>query len=241
MARRTIRDLGKVYPNAQLWPLSMADLTVEGKELQKYARTYPKGRGYWRWKPAAVNLVLQHAAFNDIVIYVDGRCGIPTCKIGWVDDIVGNRGIDCAAWPMEGMEERVWTTADLLNHFGYTVDSPEAKSDQFAATFFGLRKNTRTLELIDKWRSTVDDFAHLCRDIPSVTPNHTDFRENRYDQSAFSLTLKRQLNSGLTIRNIRSEEVTAVCSIVPHAKTHPRVIPVPPKAVRLAKTFFRVS
>jgi hypothetical protein len=37
---------------------------------------------------------------------------------------------------------------------------------------------------------------HLCRDEPPVLPNQADFRENRHDQSVFSLLLKMHARQG---------------------------------------------
>ena len=41
-----------------------------------YAQTYPKGFGYWIWKPRIVNDNIRKIDVGDILIYLDCRCNI---------------------------------------------------------------------------------------------------------------------------------------------------------------------
>ena len=224
LSKQTLKELGHIYPEAHIWPLTLRDLGSEGVQLKAYARKYPRGYGYWRWKPVVVDFMLNSVSEGDVVIYVDGRCGVPKCRIPWVDEFVGNEDCDFVAWQMEGYPERSWTTGDLLAHFGFDMNSPEATSNQFAGGILGFRRNAAAELAIAEWRETVEGFPELCREEHSLRPNSTEFKENRFDQSAVSLTLKKHSASALKLRVLQCDDFVGDCALVPQAKLHPRRI-----------------
>lgn len=114
LSKQTLQELGQSYPEALLWPLTLKDLGSEAADLKAYARAYPRGYGYWRWKPVVIDFVFNRVSYDDVVIYVDGRSGIPNCRIPWVDEFVGNESLDFVAWQMTGLPERQWTTGVRL-------------------------------------------------------------------------------------------------------------------------------
>ena len=234
LSKQTLRELGHVYPEAYIWPLTLRDLGYEAAQLKAYARQYPRGYGYWRWKPVVVDFMFNSVTEGDVVIYVDGRFGVPKCRIPWIDEFVGNEDCDFVAWQMEGFPERAWTTGDLLAHFGFDINSPEAMSDQFAGGILGFRKNRATAHAIANWRQTVEDSPELCREERSRRPNAAEFQENRFDQSALSLTLKKHSTRALTLKVLRGDDFAGDCALTPQAKQHPR-------RIHGTEPFFRVG
>lgn len=232
LSRQTLTELGRIYPDAQLWALTLRDLGPEAEVLKDYARQYPRGYGYWRWKPVVVDYMSHQVNDDDVVIYVDGRCGIPQCPIPWVDEFVEDKSLDFVAWQMDGMCEQRWTTGDMLAHFGHELDSQAAVSDQFAGGILGFRKNQTSALVIEEWRTLVECHPELCRDDPSTLPNAPEFCENRYDQSAISLTLKKHSEAELRLRVLRAKDFEGPCAILPQVKGHPR-------RIRGTEPFFR--
>lgn len=222
LSRRTLLEISAVYPQANCTALSTSDLGEEAGPLRLYARQYPKGYGYWRWKPLALSIALMRTEPGDIVVYLDGRSGIPVNPIPWIDELVEDPSIALSALQMESQPECMWTTGDLFEFFGFDTSGPEALSGQFAGGLFGLRHNESMKSLLSEWRSVVLNQGELCRDEPSARPNHPYFVENRYDQSVFSLTVKKHIKAGLSVRILGESDVSGISAIRPQAKPHPR-------------------
>jgi hypothetical protein len=222
LAQKTVTELLKLYPDAVSKIYNAKDLP---DAIQTYAALYHRGFGYWQWKAWLVKNTMSLMEKNDILLYVDGRCGVGSDSIEWLDNLLEEdprhpKCTDIVAWQYEA-EERSRSTADVMAEFNISLESDEARSGQFAATFFAIRVNEKTSELVDRWYYILTERSELCRDNPSHLPNHNTFRENRYDQSVLSLLLKTYSRSGLTVRILSNEVVLHNNSLSPWGKTHP--------------------
>ena len=243
ISKRTINEFLKIYPQALSRIYGPNDLSPD---LLSYCVRYPRGFGYYQWKPFIVLDAINSLMDGDVLIYIDGRSGIPKCKVSWIDDLCDQDTSaipvwDFAAWQLTTPEQSR-TTADLMDLFGVTLNSPYAMSGQFAATFFGLRVNQVTRNIVEQWHEIMKENKHLTRNEPSLLPNHKTFLENRWDQSVLSLVLKKNGDEVCKILEIPSSMVLggkpclqhncvneAAKSIYPWGKPHPR------------SYFFRVS
>ena len=117
--------------------------------------------------------------------------------------------------------ERSWTTGDIMNIFNISFDSEVATTGQYSATFFALRVNKNTIDFIEKWFQTMDNYKDLSRDETSLKSNHKTFNENRYDQSFFSMILKTYKNS-LNIQKVSNHDIFNKQTLLPHMKKHPK-------------------
>lgn len=241
LSRQTLNEVASLYPDANCVAISTRDLGKDTVELRRYAREFPKGYGYWSWKPLAVQYALERSAPGDVVIYLDGRSGIPKKSVPWIRELQEDPVLALCALQMTSHPEYMWTTGDLFELFGFSIQGPEAVSGQFAGGLFGFRNTEATRTLLNEWRSVVVSRRELCRDEPSVRPNHPSFVENRYDQSAFSLTVKKYLNMGLPVRILGSTDVTGDSAIQPQVKEHPLRIPIPSSVRRIMKSAIRRS
>jgi len=239
LSRQTLKEVASLYPAANCVAISTRDLGRDAAELRYYAREFPKGYGYWSWKPLAVKYALERSAPGDIVVYLDGRSGIPQVSVPWIRELQEDPELDLCALQMKSHPEHMWTTGDLFDLFGFSTQGPEAVSGQFAGGLFGFRLTEATRTLLDEWRSVVISRRELCRDEPSLKPNHPSFVENRYDQSAFSLTVKKHLNMGLSVRILGNTDVTGESAIRPQVKEHPLRVPIPSSARRIMKSVIR--
>ena len=222
LARRTVQKVCEVYTFARPWVLGPSHLSNLDPDLQGYARQYPKGFGYWRWKPSVAEHLIAESEMGDLVVYVDARSGVSSRSVRWIDRMLEDEAIDFSAWRMSSLKECCWTSADLLAHFGLSCQSGPSQSGQFAATFFAFRVSGNTVRLIRDWGSLLRDSGELCRDGPYEKPNPPCFVENRYDQSVLSLLLKTRAPIEMNLQTILDSEVLVESSIYPHARRHPR-------------------
>ena len=216
---QVMRDLCSVYRKSFYRIFTVADIPGD---INEYAKRYRRGYGYWIWKPWLVRQVLGTLATNDIVLYFDGRCGVARkgSGVGWLNEFAEKPEFDIAAWQMDYVE-RHWTTGDLLDRISGDNRVADGATGQFAATFHAWRVNARTLRFASLWLDFMARNPGLCRDEPSRLPNDPEFRENRHDQSVFSLMLKslerrRDLNV-LTLSNPRIYSD----NLLSHQKRHP--------------------
>ena len=198
LSRDLLSRLEHAYPSSRSLLFSKSDLP---NHLSSYGVKFPRGFGYWIWKPFVVSETMKTASDGDIILYADGRSGASGNKIPWLEEFIRDTNYDVAADHMTHVEQ-TWTAGDLLRLFDLVVDGPEGKSGQFAASYFALRVSPITREFVSNWLRTMEDNFSLCRDEPSVSPNSVSFIENRHDQSVFSLLLKVMQKRGLTVLQI---------------------------------------
>jgi len=158
-----------------------ADLSAEFRSEHASFLAQPRGAGYWLWKPELIRQTLDQLHDGDVVMYTDAGTEFlrsPRPLLEHCEHVLG-------FYLLGHCTEERWTKADALHAFG---DPP---GQQMCATVNLFRKTSRTMEFLHAWlEASTRDRYHLLDDSPSVTPNHPDFREHRWDQSLFSLTYK---------------------------------------------------
>lgn len=208
------------YPDASIRVYGQRDLPAW---MRGYARTFPKGFGYWIWKAWIVNEVVENSQDNTAVIYVDARCGIPDVRIPWIDSLAASPMHDIAVWQSHDAEA-LWTSADLLSALSDEGGISDHRTGQYYATFFGLRINDQTRRMVHDWWHFQRMNLSLVRADSFLIENYPEFREHRWDQSVFSLTVKRHARRGLTVLPIMDDEISEGLSIVPHHSPHPDIL-----------------
>jgi hypothetical protein len=157
------------------------DLPAEFRREHASILAQPRGAGYWLWKPQVILQTLEQRQDGDVVMYTDAGTYFiqsPRPLLERCDDVLG-------FFLLGQCTEVRWTKADARHAFG------DLRGQQMCATLGLFRKTRRTLEFLRAWLAAcIRDDYHLLDDSPSVTPNHPDFREHRWDQSLFSLTYK---------------------------------------------------
>lgn len=215
LSNSTLNELSLIYPDAIFFN---SDVNYLDLNIISYAKKFPRGFGYWRWKPYVVNKYLSALVDGDILFYIDGRCFVPPVKIHWLDTFLNNLEFDIVAWQTSHLEAK-FTTGDLFNIFNLKNDGNHAMTGQFAGGIFALRVNLRTRNLIHKWDSFLSEYISFVRDEPSLLPNNQLFVSNRHDQSVFSLLLKT--STELKIFTLTDTDIYRPDSIRAHGKSHP--------------------
>ena len=85
--------------------------------------------------------------------------------------------------------EQCWTKGDIFAKFRVSANSQYANCRQVMATYFILKVSSRTRAFVKLWIDLVADLQ-LLTDQKSVAKNLNCFRENRHDQSLFSMLVK---------------------------------------------------
>ncbi len=147
-----------------------------------------KGFGYFCWKSELVLSALAGALGNYVgVIWVDAGCevtlnSLSVFRLKKFIKIAKKSGIFayCLNYP-----EFEYTKQELLNQFP-EVDSSKP---QFQATWF-IVSATKGLTLIQEWQKVVQAGIQQV-DLSVNLPQNPSYIEHRFDQSVFSLVLKR--------------------------------------------------
>ncbi len=154
-------------------------------------RISTRGFGYWCWKPRVILMALEQIQEGDLLLY---------CDIGFefnakaketmqelFSDIEANEIMGC----ITNYPEKCWNKADLLAHFGLLENQEFLESGQCAAGIVLLKKTQKTIQIIKEWLEAFEKHFELIDDSPSTIPNLPYFRENRHDQSVWSVLNKK--------------------------------------------------
>jgi hypothetical protein len=169
---------------------------------------YPRGWGYWAWKPLVVLAALQSLADDgsEALVYLDSglslRCNSVNREYAESLALISpSTGRDVTATYVGKAGDRnyleyKWTKADLLAHLGALDNATVLNSQQFLGGFMFLRKTRASVALVQRW---LDVFRtpHLVNDEGSVLPNKRGFSSHRHDQSAWSVL--RKMHEGTAV------------------------------------------
>lgn len=162
---------------------------------------HKKGGGYYLWKPYVILTRLEQANDNDIVFWVDAGCTFNKNGIErfsqYIDIINKTEGILSFLTrkipPRRNSKygryvEIEWSKRDLIDFLGAREFE---LTTQICTGVCAFRKTAFVVRLVRAWYETcvIDDYQYLYK--PSATRNHEDFREHRWEQSIFSLLLKK--------------------------------------------------
>lgn len=179
-----------------------------GKDIkQKYGRyyfPYSRGYGYWTWKPYLLLKTLDKMNDGDILLYADLGCFFNSKgrdRLQEYFDIVakapsGILGFRSYEESYNGMPETVyydyeWTKGDIFDYFGVRDNKSYTHTTQVEATVIFIRKCERSMEFIREWIKVIYDDTTLITDLPSRSPNFSGFKDNRHDQSIYSILAKK--------------------------------------------------
>ena len=161
-----------------------------------------RGGGYWIWKPYIIFKHLQSLNENDILIYSDSGCTINNNQktVNTLNSYIeflnqSEKGIIAVHNPHA---EYKWTKGDIFKHFNCHFQDLENDNDidniyntnQFTANRIFIKKNAYSMKIFELWWKTAKENPNLFDDTKSATKNKGGFKENRHDQSIFSIICK---------------------------------------------------
>lgn len=174
------------------------------RRYQQYYFPYSRGYGYWTWKPYIILKTLEQLNEGDILLYTDVGCFFnPKGRERLLDyfEIVDKSpasvlGFQSYEENYNGMPETVyyeyeWTKGDIFDYFGVRDDKSYTHTTQIESTAIFFKKNEKAMSFVKDWHKALWDDIALITDEPSRSPNLPGFKENRHDQSLYSILGKK--------------------------------------------------
>jgi hypothetical protein len=213
--------------------------TEKSPELQDFFNkhktffsTNKRGYGYWIWKPYIVSLKLKEVNNNDVVLYVDSGCELNKEGIERLKQYTELARInDLVAFKLP-FKEYEWTKGDILKELDCYSESCYDTYQTMACTFL-TRKCDRMIKFFDKINELCEKNSyHLVDDSPSKIANITGFRENRHDQSLFSVLIKTALKDKVMLLENETDPLSGKISEGGYFTFEGKQYPFPIKAAR---------
>ena len=199
--KKSAIEIGKVD---EYYGYGPEDIDKNFYEKNKDILSRNRGNGYWLWKPYFILKALKEKLNDgDYLIYTDAGSF-------YLDDVkkiiqpIEKMNKEMWSYKLTGFKEREWTKRDAFILMG--ADSPfYYETDQFMACFQIYKKSKFTIFFVEEYLYYSQD-KRIITDEPNTMglPNYNGFRENRHDQSIFSILTKKygQSNSGKMNMNI---------------------------------------
>jgi hypothetical protein len=170
--------------------------------VQKYSQILrlPRGGGYWIWRPIILKAKLDAMQDGDFLVYLDAGCKLNKAGknrfneyISLLDEsdygimsfqMSGNKG------PGSLEREKVWTISQIFKYLNIELDSEHANSGQYLGGILVMKKNEHLLKIIDLLIKALEYDPLMYTDYYNRGTQHAGFRENRHEQSVFSILRK---------------------------------------------------
>ena len=164
-----------------------------------------RGFGYWVWKPWIILDALSRIADGDVLLYVDMGCHLNSRGkeklFSYWQEVKQNASGFLVSQLETDREECYWTKGDLLDYF-QARGTGAAFSPQYQSGVIFIRKEPKTVSLIQIWLDIYYEGFRLADDSLSSSPNEPGFVEHRHDQSILSLLLKRHGTSVIPLNEV---------------------------------------
>ena len=174
------------------------DFIIKHKEILSLSR----GGGYWIWRPIILLKKLETMNNGEFLVFLDAGCKLNQMGkarfheyIRMLDDseygimsfqMSGNNGPG-------GLErEKIWTNAQIFKYLNVDLNSDHAKSGQYLGGILVMKKNEHLLKIIKFLIKALEDNPLMFTDHYNINNSvqHAEFKENRHEQSLFSLLRK---------------------------------------------------
>jgi len=160
-----------------------------------------RGAGWWSWKPQIIYQKLNEIKENDILIYMDAGCSVNTSaekRFKEYINMLNNSDYGILNFQLLHPEIK-WTNSATFDYHNVDFNSDIALSNQIMATVIIIKKNSHSLNIIQKWRKVVFDDPYLFSNHYNKKNSVNGFKDHRHDQSNFSILCKK--NGSITIED----------------------------------------
>jgi hypothetical protein len=173
-------------------PYRPHDLSDEFRNKYNDILARERGGGYWIWKFDIIKQHLTKIDNDDFLMYLDAGCSInPNGKKRFNEyiDMLNNSNEGIISFQMEHLE-KTWTTRQIFQHFNLDLNSDNGNSGQIIATVVIMKKNEKLMKIIDECFNILTTNPLLFTDDYNHQNQESYFRDNRHDQSVFSIIRK---------------------------------------------------
>jgi hypothetical protein len=174
-------------------------MTREFIEKHKDILTQQRGGGYWIWRPSLLLEALNKIEYGEFLVYLDAGCKLnPHGKKRFYEyiDMINKTDYGIVSFQMSGNlgqgnleKENKWTNREIFNYLNECTDGKHANTGQFLGGILVMKKNQHLLKIINLLIKALDDNPLMYTD-HYKTNQHPEFKENRHEQSLFSILRK---------------------------------------------------
>lgn len=175
-------------------------VTVYGPEILdsnfknkfKEVLSHSRGAGYWIWKIYIIQKKLREINDNDILIYLDAGCSInPKGEKRFKEyiDMLNKSDEGIISFKMSHIPEKYYTTKEIFDYFDVNMNSDIANNGQLVGGILIMKKTPKLNIKLDMVYKVYEDNYLLVTDY--YNQNQAPyFKDNRHDQSIFSIIRK---------------------------------------------------
>jgi hypothetical protein len=159
----------------------------------EFVSSNSRGYGYWLWKSYLIKKLLTTINDGDVIVYADAGCTMNLqgkSRLLEYIDMCKTHESGIVSFQLTHLE-KCWTKGDISQYLGASQN--DLSTGQLVGGIFILRKCKNTVDLVNKWYVTGSKY-NLIDDSPSIVTNDHEFKENRHDQSIWSI-LRKQCDS----------------------------------------------
>lgn len=163
------------------------------KQHGDFIQANAQGYGFWIWKIYLLQKLMRQDKYKegDIFFYVDAGCEMNLRgKLRFKEYIKLVEENDTLAMRLETFSERKYTKMDLLKYVNASDEVIE--SDQIEGGILFIKKTKQNMEMLDEiYQIQSSCNYHFIDNTESISPNSSEFKEHRHDQSVISLMFKK--------------------------------------------------
>lgn len=166
------------------------DLSKEFREKNKRILSCGRGGGYWIWKPYVVNEAMEQLEEGDYLFYCDSGAFVVR-DLHILTEYMDQKQIDMMLFDLD-FQEKEFTKRDVFLELGCDKKC-YTDSLQRCATYFLLKKTPCAKSFVEQWLIYVQNYELISDEDNTIyhMQNYNGFRENRHDQSIFSVLSKK--------------------------------------------------
>ena len=171
--------------------LSFNDLDRDFKKKYYDILKFKKGGGYWIWKHHVIQNTLKQLSENDLLVWSDAGSSFNYFakeKFEEYVELLNSSSENNLRFKML-YKENEWTSRELFNYFSVSPESSIGTSGQYHATHMIFKKDKNLEEYFYKYKKLLNEDPFLITD-KYQNNQISNFKENRHDQSIFSLLSK---------------------------------------------------
>ena len=194
------------------------DLDHEFKEKNKEILSRGRGNGLWLWKPYIINkTIVEKLEDGDYLIYTDAAMIFMNSTRLLIDFLNEH---NASMWMNRlTLKERQYSKRDAFIIMG--LDSPVfSETNQYMAGIQIYKKSNYTVHFIQEWLNYCQDKRIITGEKNTMgQKNYPGFIENRHDQTALSLLIKKygEANAGspnLTLSELKQRKSVIMPNII---------------------------
>ena len=189
------------------------DIDKEFKYKNREILSKPRGNGYWLWKPYVINkTMVEKLNYGDYLIYTDAAMIFMNSSHLLINFLKEN---NASMWFNRlTLKEKKFSKRDAFIIMG--VDNPVfSETNQYMAGIQIYKKSDYTMKFIQEWLTYCQDKRIITNEKNTLgQPNYPGFIENRHDQTALSLLIKKYGEANAGSPNMTLEELKQRKSVI---------------------------